>query len=72
MEPYGWLAILEERFLRQRTSREHIVIEIEKLLFEAFDPVEKHLDHARIESGKISLGDDVFVKDHMHRIPVDP
>lgn len=67
-------AVLEEVFFFQRGQDEHIVVEIDELIAEAFDTMQVQLDRDRAEGRKVFLGNVVFMADDLQffAVPVQP
>jgi hypothetical protein len=55
-----------------RAHREHIVIEIQKLLIEALNAMQAHLNGVAVERGEKFRRNDVAVQHHVNLVPIQP
>ena len=68
----AWLAPDEEILLAAGKHREKVIIEVQELLVQAFDPVKEHLDCLGIEDRQQFRRYDVRVTDNPQLLTIDP
>ena len=68
----AWLASDEEILFAARKHREKVIIEVQELLVQTFDPVKEHLDCLGIEDRKQFRRYDVRVADNPQLLPIGP